>query len=63
MEVSADQLLAEAVESLAKARLTLTAVSKSWHRKSEEGAIQYCIEQLDRAGIAISGLQGIAESQ
>lgn len=56
-----EHLLKDAVDALGHARLTLGAVSKSWHRVSEEKAIRYALEQIDRAGISLCGLQDIVE--
>lgn len=50
-------LLDDAVGALAKARLTLVAVVRTWHRAKEDAALRYAIEQMDHAGTAICEIQ------
>ena len=56
-----EHLLIDAVESLAKGRMTLVVLTKRWHRDNEDKAIRYAMEQIDRAGACLCGLQDIVE--
>lgn len=62
-ESKPEHALADSITALGKARLTLNVLSKRWHRNNEDKAIRYAMEQIDRAGILLSGLSGWVEGE
>ena len=52
-KVSAEEVLAVAIEALGRARNGLDGVCKIWHREKEDDALRVCIRNLDIAGMAI----------
>ena len=56
-------IISDSIVAIGKARLSLNVLSKRWHRDGEDKALRYAMEQIDKAGILLSGLQEQVEGQ
>lgn len=55
--LTAEEVLAVAIEGLARARNDLDSICKLWHREREDDTLRGCVKNLDIAGMALVALR------
>lgn len=62
-ESKPEHIISDSIVAIGRARLSLNALTKRWHRGNEDEALRYAIREIDKAGILLSGLGEWVEGQ